>query len=60
MAKARHRHRYRYHVDDHESSKKSKEMKNKGLVDVEDGVDGVQKFDLDGDGLLRRALAGCG
>ena len=35
-------------------------MKNKGLVDVEDGVDGVQKFDLDGDGLLRCTLAGYG
>ena len=35
-------------------------MKNKGLVDVEDGIDEVQKFDLDGEGRLRRTPAGCG
>ena len=33
-------------------------MKNKGLVDVEDGVDRVHKFDLDGEGLLQHALVG--
>jgi len=35
-------------------------MKNKGLVDVEDGADGVQKFNLDGEGPLQHVWASCG
>ena len=35
-------------------------MKNKGLIDVEDGIDRVQKLDLDSEGLLRHAPIGCG
>ena len=35
-------------------------MKSKSFVDVEIRVDGVQKFDLDGEGLLRPTLVGCG
>jgi hypothetical protein len=32
-------------------------MKSKSFVDIEVGVDGVQKFNLDGEGLLWRILA---
>ena len=35
-------------------------MKSKSFVDVEVGVDGVQKFDLDDEGPLRRVRASCG
>jgi hypothetical protein len=37
---------------------KRKEMKSKSFIDVKAGIDGVQKFNLDDEGLLRRIQAG--